>query len=290
MTTTRAALSDAALRLNAAGVEDPTREARLLLAHALRVAPHALPAADDRIDTESFDMLLARRVRREPMALILGHCGFWTLDLYVSPSTLIPRPDSETLIQAAIEAFPERGIVHRVLDLGTGTGCLLLAALTEFPEAFGIGTDLSAAAAGLAARNAAATGLSHRAAFLAADWDAPLSGRMDLILCNPPYISSDDIQHLMPEVKRYEPLRALDGGWDGLHAYGQVIPLLADRLARGGVAILELGHGQEQAVSALAEAAGFLHIVAKPDLAGVPRALVLADPLKKQFGSGRRGG
>jgi release factor glutamine methyltransferase len=290
MATIRETLSEATCRLAAAGIEAPAREARLLLAHALRMAPHALPAADAACDPAMLEPVLRRRLGREPLALIAGTRGFWTLELAVSGDTLIPRPDSETLIEAAIALFPNPKSVRHAVDLGTGTGCLLLAALAHFTSAFGVGVDVSAAAAALAARNAAANGLADRAAFLAGDWDMALSVEADLVLCNPPYIASGDLPALMPEVRDFEPARALDGGVDGLAAYRRLIPALPALLTTGGVAILELGAGQLDAVTDLAERAKFGDISTRRDLAGIPRALVLADPRKKPFGIGRGGG
>jgi len=269
-------LQDGANTLRAAGLDEPRREARLLLAHALGCSLTDLVREPRRlVDSTRFRALLARRAAREPLALITGRAGFWTLDLAVSPATLIPRADSETLIATALDCFPDRKAVRRVLDLGTGTGCLLLAALSEFPDAFGVGVDLAPAAAALAARNAGETGLAGRAAFLAGHWATALSGSFDLILSNPPYIASGEIGGLMPEVARHEPRRALDGGADGLAAYRALLPAIAMLLAPGGAAILELGQGQANDTAALAKAAGFAHISVRPDLAGVERALVL---------------
>ena len=262
--------------MRTSGIDNPHLEARLLLAHTLGVPSETvlrdrhLPA-----DTPGYAALIARRAAHEPLALILGQREFWSLDFAVSPATLIPRGDSETLIEAALAAFPHRRAVRLVLDLGTGTGCLLLAALTEFADAFGIGVDRVAAAAELAARNAASLGLAGRAAFLVADWAQPLAGScFDLILCNPPYIPTADLAGLMPEVTGHEPASALDGGADGLAAYRRVIAMLPGLLAPGGVAILELGIGQARQVAALAETCGFATSL-RDDLAGIPRALIL---------------
>jgi release factor glutamine methyltransferase len=209
------------------------------------------------------------------MALLLGRQGFWTLDLEVSPDTLIPRADSETIVEAALAAAPAPA---RVLDLGTGTGCLLLAVLSERPNAWGLGIDLSPRAAALAARNARTCGLAPRATFLAADWSAPLgpTARFDLILSNPPYIPTPDLAALMPEVAAHEPARALDGGPDGLAAYRRILAALPALLAPGGTAVLEVGIHQATPVAALARTHGLTHRETRPDLAGIPRALVLA--------------
>ncbi len=269
------AVAAAAARLDAAGIPDARREARILLVAALNTDAAGLLRQTE-IDPALLAPLLARRVAREPMAYILGRREFWGLSFAVTPAALIPRPDSETLLEAALAARPDRTTVRRILDLGTGTGCLLLAALTEFGDAYGIGVDLWPAAAALAQRNAVALGLGPRAAFLASDWAAALDARFDLVLCNPPYITSPELAGLMPEVARYEPRAALDGGADGLDAYRAVLAALPALLAPGGVAVLELGAGQAPAVMALAEP-GFI-ATPRPDLSGQDRALILRIP------------
>ena len=269
----RATLAGAAAVLRDAGVDNPRLEARLLLGHALGLEQGALLAALDVSVPAEFDALLARRAGREPLAFILGHQEFWSLSFAVSPATLIPRGDSETLIEAAVAARADRARVRRVLDLGTGTGCLLLAALTEFPAAFGVGVDIAPEAAALAAGNAAQLGLAGRACFLAGNWASALGASdFDLVLSNPPYIPGSDIAGLMPEVAAHEPAGALDGGADGLDCYRRIIDALPGLLAPGGVAILELGAGQ--AASVIALGSGF-RTEARVDLGGIPRALVL---------------
>ncbi|MGA3402621.1 MAG: peptide chain release factor N(5)-glutamine methyltransferase [Acetobacteraceae bacterium] len=281
------AIRHGAAVLRAAGIDNPRLEARRLLAHALGLPVAALlrdPHAS--ADTAGYDALLTRRAAHEPLAYVIGRREFWSLDFAVSPATLIPRPESETLIEAALAAFARRAPPRRILDLGTGTGCLLLAALHEFPGAFGIGTDRSPAAARLAAANAAALGLADRAAFLCGDWAAPLAARFDLVLCNPPYIPTSEIDGLMPEVARHEPHGALDGGADGLAAYRCIVAFLPALLQPDGVAVLELGIGQAPAVAALAAESG-LAATTRPDLAGIARAVVLqlAPGMKKPFGT-----
>ena len=272
-------LCQAGQRLRGAAIEAPRLEARRLLAHVLNKSEEALlrdPRAPVPADqAQQFAALLARRIAHEPFAYLTGRVGFWTLDLEVSPATLIPRADSETLVEAALEACPDKGAALHVLDLGTGTGALLLAVLSELPAASGVGVDLKPEAAALAARNAERLGLADRARFLAGDWAAALSGRFDLILCNPPYIESAAIPALMPEVARHEPASALDGGADGLAAYRHIIADLPRLLAPRGVAVLELGEGQKAAVEALAKGAGLRAEACRADLGGVPRALVL---------------
>jgi release factor glutamine methyltransferase len=241
----------------------------------LGTTPSTRPSDRGRqVDAATFRALVARRAAHEPLALIIGRREFWSLDFAVSPATLIPRPDSETLVEAALATFAGRNPPRRVLDLGTGTGCLLLAALSEFPTAFGVGVDRSFAAVALAARNAAMLGMASRAAFLCADWNSALDGRFDLVLSNPPYIPTAQIDGLMPEVARHEPRAALDGGADGYSAYRRLVPALARLLAPDGVAVLELGAGQALTVTGLARIAGF---ASQPhrDLSGIARALVL---------------
>jgi len=279
-TTATTAVLDGAARLHAAGIDNPRREARRLLAHALHTTTeHLLRDPHRPVAPAPYATLLDRRAAHEPLALITGRREFWSLDLAVSPATLIPRPDTETLIEAALTALPDRTRVRRILDLGTGTGCLLLAALTEFPDAFGVGTELSLAATTLARDNAAMLGMASRAAFICTDWSGALGGRFDLILSNPPYIPTGDLPTLMPEVAQYEPSSALDGGPDGLDAYRRILPELPRLLATGGVAIVEIGQGQADAVASLARAAGFAP-VARADLAGIPRALLLTPDLE----------
>lgn len=278
--TAREALRRGAERLAAAGIPNPRLEARLLLSHAARLTPEALLRdLDQPLDAAPFDACLDRRAAREPLALILGRQEFWSLPFAVSPATLIPRADSEAVVEAALAALPDPAAPLRVLDLGTGTGCLLLAVLHERPAAWGVGVDLSPDAARLAARNAGALGLAHRTAFACADWDAPLRGRFDLVLSNPPYVQTAAIAGLMPEVARHEPARALDGGTDGLAAYRRILGHLPALLAPGGVAVLELGEGQAGAVGALAAAAGLPRQGVRPDLAGIGRALTLHAPI-----------
>ncbi|TCZ53176.1 peptide chain release factor N(5)-glutamine methyltransferase [Roseicella aquatilis] len=266
--------------LRAAAIETPRLEARLLLSHAMACRQEDLlrdpRAAVPPEAAARFAGLLRRRLDHAPVAHLLGEQEFWSLPFRVSPATLIPRADTEALVEAALDAFPDRGAVHRVLDLGTGTGCLLLAALTEFSAATGLGLDRVPAAAALARANAARLGLAGRAGFAVADWAAPIAGRFDLVLSNPPYIESGAIPGLMPEVARHEPASALDGGDDGLEAYRAIAAALPRLLAPGGRAVLELGQGQQAAVEAIAAAQGLRTLACRADLGGVPRALVLA--------------
>jgi len=257
--------------LRAAAIENPRMEARWLLGHAMGVTAETLlrdpRAAVPPAAAQAFTAMLARRARREPMAYITGSAGFWGLEFAVSPATLIPRADSEALVEAALELAPQ---ARRVLDLGTGTGCLLLAVLSELPAASGIGLDLNPEAAALARRNAQALRLP--ALFLAGDWADALDASFDLILSNPPYIEAAAIPALMPEVAGHEPPAALDGGADGLDAYRRIIAALPRLLAPGGLAVLELGQGQAPAVAQLARNGGLTWLEARPDLNAIPRA------------------
>lgn len=278
MITVRAALAAGAARL-AGRVDDPRREARLLLADALGLTVERLILGPDialpQPAAVRFESHLARRASAEPLAYLTGRREFWSLSFAVSPATLIPRPDTETLIEAAIAARPDRRAVMRILDLGTGTGCLLCAALSEFPEATGLGVDRSLEAASLARRNAESLGLSSRSAFVVGEWGTALRGGFDLVLSNPPYIPTAEIPGLMAEVARHEPGSALDGGPDGLAAYRAILADLPRLLAPGGLAILELGLGQAEEVARIARAEGLAVAGLRHDLTDIPRAILL---------------
>ena len=262
MITVAEALRTAAARIN-------RFDAEVLLAAALGVERGELLLAPGRAFTpDLFDAHVARRAAGEPVAYITGRREFWSLDLLVTPDVLIPRPDSETLIEAALAS----GVMPtRILDLGTGSGALLLAALTEWPAATGLGIDASSAALAVAARNAERLGLAGRAAFRVGDWGQVLTERFALILCNPPYVESD--AELAPEVRR-EPASALFAGPDGLDDYRQLVPQLPGLLAPRGVAVVEIGWTQAAAVLALAVAAGLRGEV-RQDLAGRDRCVVI---------------
>lgn len=276
------ALDEAVARLAAAGIEEARREARLLLAHALGTGVASLfadPArAIDRDARDRFAALVERRVAREPVSHLLGHREFWSLDFVVTADVLDPRADSETLVEAALAAFPDRDAPLAVLDLGTGSGCLLLAVLSERPNARGLGIDASDAALRIAAENAARLGLDDRATFQRGDWGRDLGARFDLILCNPPYIESGAIAALAPEVARWEPRPALDGGADGLDAYRVLAPQFNRLLAVNGIAAIEIGDGQANAVADLSVAAGLVVESRRRDLSGIERCLLLRRP------------
>lgn len=277
--TVAAALATATAQLAGAGLDEPRREARLLLEWAMEADRSAILAHPERplapAEEARFAELLARRAAREPASRLLGMREFWSLPFRLSGETLIPRPESETLIEAALALCPERLAPLRLLDLGTGTGCLLLALLGERPAACGIGVDLSAGASRIAAANAAALGLGGRAGFVVGFWGEALAGRFDVILANPPYISSEAIATLMPEVAEHEPRLALDGGPDGLAAYRSLTADLPRLLAPGGVALLEVGFGQAAAAAEIMWRGGLAVEEIRRDLAGTERCLVL---------------
>jgi release factor glutamine methyltransferase len=238
-----------ARRLAAAGIEDARREARLILAHALGIEPVSVTGYPERPvpDPGPFEALIARRARREPLSHLTGRREFWSLEFETCPATLDPRPDSETVVEAALAAVEDRQAPLRLLDLGTGTGCLLLALLCELRLATGLGIDASPEALVVARRNAARLDVAPRARFAEGNWGGSLTGPFDLIVCNPPYIPSAEIPELAPEVAEFEPTLALDGGPDGLDAYRALMPDVARLLAGDGMAILEIGAGQRRA-------------------------------------------
>jgi release factor glutamine methyltransferase len=259
------------------GISDtPRLDAELLMAHALGVERSALLLDPARYEVpDLYANLVARRMAHEPIAYILGYRDFWTLRIEVGPGVLIPRPDSETLVEACVDfAKTERAVgwPKRVLDLGTGPGTLLLAVLSEFPQATGLGVDASEHALAYARDNAEALGMADRAAFRSGDWGAAVDGPFDLILCNPPYIA--DGEKLMPDVAEHEPAGALFAGADGLADYRRIIPDLPRLLAPDGLAVLEIGATQHISVGQLAEAAGFT-VACRQDLGGRDRALLL---------------
>lgn len=273
---TRAAplLAGAAARLEASGIAEARREARLLLAHVTGLGAERFVGADLPVDGDAarrFGQLVERRARRVPLSHIVRRRGFWTLELEVGAEVLDPRPDSETLISALLGAIPDRRRPLRVLDLGTGSGCLLLALLAELPQAWGLGVDRSAAALTIAARNARRHDLADRTAWLRSDWDAAIAGRFDVMVSNPPYIPSADIPALMPEVALHEPRLALDGGADGLVALERVAAAGARLLAPGGLAAIEFGQGQSEAVSDLLAGSGLTPVRLHHDLGKNPR-------------------
>ena len=276
----RAILMPAQIRLRHAGIDSAALDARLLLGIALgrddAVLPHETLIDWTAEQGSAFDALIARRIAGEPVSRIRGWREFWSLRFDLSPDTLDPRPDSETIIATALAWVGERRNESlRLLDLGSGSGALLLACLSELPHASGVGIDISAGAVSLATANADRLGLGDRASFIEGDFADPDAGGdgFDLILCNPPYIPLADIGGLASEVVDYDPHRALDGGDDGLHSWRRLLPRIAWGLAAGGQAFVEIGVGQQQQVTALALAAGLQPAGDAADIAGIVRCL-----------------
>jgi len=274
---TRHALAD---KFRQAGIDSGEADARLLLAYALGVDRAELIANGGRALTveqaEAIDALAARRLRREPVARIFGHKEFWSLSLQIGPAVLVPRPETETVVEAALDAVA-RGAPPmtqlRILDIGIGSGALLLALLSELANAVGTATDISAAALDVARANAERSGLAGRCTFIACDIAAGVPGPFDLIVSNPPYVVHGEIASLPPEVRDYDPALALDGGADGLDGYRAIAAQARGLLAPGGKLIVELGAGQEATVRALFTKAGLTAAAVLNDLAGIPRAL-----------------
>jgi release factor glutamine methyltransferase len=264
-----------------AGIETPDLDARLLTGHALGLdhAGLAVASARDlsREETQRIAALGARRLNREPVARIVGCKEFWSLMLTVTDAVLVPRPETESVVESALSAIDtsdgrSRGI--RILDIGTGSGALLLALLSELPNAFGVGTDRDSAALAVARGNAEHVGLRRRTAFIACNYSDALAGAFDLIVSNPPYVAAGEIAHLAPEVRDHDPHLALDGGRDGLDSYRALSTDAGRLLASRGHLCVEIGAGQSGDVTAILEASGLtVAQPARPDLAGIPRAL-----------------
>ena len=268
-----------AARFRAAGIDSAELDARLLVGAALRLDLTGLITSANRAlasdESNHLESLAKRRLDGEPVARILGQKEFWGLPLKLSAATLVPRPDTETVVELALEiARASSASPKRIADIGTGTGAILLALLHELPDAFGVGTDISLDALATAQRNAADLGLSPRAGFVACNYAAALNGPFELIVSNPPYIPTRAIAGLAIEVRDFDPLAALDGGADGLDAYRALIPQAADSLAPGGALVVEGGQGQAPQIEALMTAANLtVHYPPKADLAGIPRAI-----------------
>ncbi|MEK9860717.1 MAG: peptide chain release factor N(5)-glutamine methyltransferase [Alphaproteobacteria bacterium] len=278
-------LVDIAARLPDNGLDDRRRDARHLLALALDRTTPVLPHEDVDITSEQLDRLdhlIERRIKGEPISRIRGYREFYSLDFHINPATLDPRADSETLVEAALWVLGDAdwlaprvtpSVAPRVLDLGTGSGCLLLAILANAPTASGIGVDIQEAAAEMARQNAECLGLASRADFQVRSWDDGLDGQFDLVISNPPYIPRPDLGGLMDEVRLYDPILALDGGDDGLDAWRALAPVIARRLYPHGTALVEIGQGQGDEVAGIFDHHGLRLTHQWPDLAGVTRCL-----------------
>jgi release factor glutamine methyltransferase len=271
-------LAWATSRLSATGIEAPRAEARLLLQLAIGLSrTDALLEPDrpvGRAESSSFAALVERRAAHEPMAYIGGEREFWGFPFRVGPGVLIPRPETETLIAAALETFANRSAPLRILDLGIGSGCLLLTLLRLFPNATGAGIDRSEVAVQVSALNAERLGVVDRTCLIPGSWaDAPVQA-FDLIVSNPPYIANDEVERLQPDVRDFEPHLALVAGPDGLGAYRELLPEARKRLHPGSALLLEIGQGQGRAVTALARASHIEITATRCDLAGIERCLI----------------
>jgi release factor glutamine methyltransferase len=275
-------------KLAAAGFDSPQLDARILVGHALGLDHAALLAAAERVlsaDEDSAIAVLAeRRLAHEPVARIVETKEFWSLDLHINDATLVPRPETETVVEAALAAIDHRGsraCALRIVDLGTGSGAILLALLSELKNAHGIGSDINPHALAVARDNAVRLGQST-AAFVACDLAAALRGPFDLIVANPPYIPSGDISTLAPEVRLFDPRLALDGGADGLNFYRAIAAAAAELLTPDGALVVEIGAGQAEPVATIFAAAGLVPSPPRPDVHGVPRALIAAKVAAKK--------
>jgi release factor glutamine methyltransferase len=271
-------LDEAAALLSAAGLPEPRRRARRLLAESLGLSPADLLARSERPlaarDIERSRTMLERLAEGEPISRILGRREFWGLEFALSAATLDPRPETETLVEAVRYRLPGWGEGCWFLDLGTGTGCLLLALLSEFPRALGVGIDIVEGAVATARGNARALGLADRALFCVGEWTRAVKGRFAAIVANPPYVATASLSDLPREVARYDPRRALDGGADGVAAYRALAVDLPALLAPAGIFACEIGLGQSPAVAAILGASGLTIEAVLRDLAGIERVLV----------------
>jgi release factor glutamine methyltransferase len=274
------AISLLAQAFDTAGIEAADVDGRLLVGHALHLDRARLIAQSDRIlearEINVISALAARRLKREPVSRILGQKEFWSIALAITPDVLVPRPETETVVEGALD-FVVRGGLRmeklRILDIGTGSGALLLALLRELPNATGTGTDISTGALKVARENAARCGVEGRCTFVVCDIASVVEGPFDLLVSNPPYIAHNEITSLAPEVKNYDPTVALDGGDDGLAAYRAIAADAKRLLAPGARMFVELGAGQEAAVRDLFTNVGLIAGIARTDLAGIPRVL-----------------
>ena len=278
--TVAAARRALAAGFSSAGIDSADLDARLLVGHALGLDLTGTITAANRLltsdESRRVEMLATRRLAGEPVARILGQTEFWGLPLALSPATLVPRPDTETVVELALEMIGEGPANRRlrIADIGVGTGAILFALLAELPEATGVGADISEAALKTATANAHRLGLAPRASFIRCDYAAALRGPFDLVVSNPPYIRSSDIADLAVEVREHDPRKALDGGPDGLDAYRALIPQAACILGPHAALVVEAGQGQAPQIEALMTAAGLTpHRAPKVDLGGIPRAV-----------------
>lgn len=268
--------TDLIQKLRNVGVDLPELEARILCEEIAGLTRADMlggaPVTFTPDQTQRINSTIERRAAGESLWRILGYRDFWKHRFALSPDTLEPRPDTETLIETVLKAPPPR----RILDLGTGTGCILISLLHEFPEATGVGVDIAQGAVETAQLNAQNCGVGHRATFVRSNWFEHVEGKFDLIVSNPPYIPAPEIRNLQKEVQNHDPIRALDGGIDGLEPYKFLLPRCKNYLEAGGRVVMEIGIGQSEDLARLADDAGATLVRIVPDLGGVPRAVEIA--------------
>ena len=277
MTSVAQVLSVGTKQLTDSGIEDARSEARGLLAHVMNLnTAQVFARTDEELDEQvvgAFELGVKERAAGKPFAHITGKREFWSMPLQVSPATLIPRPDTETVLELVTEVFNDREAPRNILDLGTGSGCLLLALLNIFQKANGIGLDISREAITIANRNADCLGFNDRTQMICGSWHDTIDGQFDLIVSNPPYVPTDDIPSLDRSVRDHEPHLALDGGPKGLDAYHYLIPMSVNLLRSDGILVVEVGIDQANDVAEIAAQSGFAQYRVQRDLSGIERAL-----------------
>ena len=272
-------ISTAVSKLTAVGIELPQLEARILRGSVMQIPPSQfivspeIKCSDE--EKLKYIALVERRKQYEPVSHLTGFREFWSLNYQITNSVLDPRPDSETLVFEALKSFPERKLPLRVLDIGVGSGCLLLSFLSERPNAVGIGVDISLSALKIAHQNAVSFELSNRAVFQQSNWLDGVAGEYDVIFCNPPYVSSEEFKLLHDDVRKFEPREALLAGVDGLEAYKNILPHISKFLSKDGEAFFEVGINQAQRVSEISEANGLIVRGQFADISGIPRCLAI---------------
>ncbi|MGE0251698.1 MAG: peptide chain release factor N(5)-glutamine methyltransferase [Dongiaceae bacterium] len=271
-------MKSASQKLEKAGIEEPALVARVLLEHVMQTSSHGLRGREEeKISSDKaalYNQLIERRLAHEPVSRIKGRREFWSMDFLLSPDTLDPRPDTETMVEEILRLTPDKKAPLKLLDLGAGTGCILLALLKELPNAFGVGVDISFGAAQTANRNAELLGLKNRAAFMVGNWANAIGGQFDIITSNPPYIAELEAVNLAPEVKLFDPPTALFGGPTGLDAYQALLPDIPGLLKPGGILALESAPSQIIAIQKLAREQNLAFNHSAKDLAGYERCLI----------------
>ncbi len=265
-------------QLHALSIDSSILDARLLLKHTLKCCDEFVLGHPEYLlsskQIEDFEGVITRRAQYEPVAKIIGEREFWGLPFYVTKDTLDPRPDSEILVESVLECIPDRSLPLRILDLGTGTGCLLLALLSELKAAQGVGVDFCPKALKVSDLNAKRLQMESRVEFVQGNWGRDIAGAFDVIVSNPPYIEASEIKQLSKQVKDYDPLLALQGGEDGLACYREIMPQINSLLVPGGFVAFEIGKGQEQEVKSIIMDRGLVTMKCVPDLAGIPRCVL----------------